>query len=100
MKMLLEAVRRKNVEGEETIAPFINGKNVWDIAPENWTDDVQKALLRAYDLGVQAAYGHIMESRPGSLVFDGSVKWPEPIRQGGKETRPKKQADRPRFQSR
>lgn len=33
------------------IAPFIKGMNVCDLGPKEWTFDVQRAILHAYELG-------------------------------------------------
>lgn len=50
----LHLVRRTDKNGKPSVAPFINGWNVWDIPPEHWCEAVEKAILRAYELGWQA----------------------------------------------
>lgn len=41
------------------MAPFINGYNVWDLKPSEWTYNVRQALLRAYELGKKDAVKEI-----------------------------------------
>lgn len=43
--------RRKNLDGKPSIAPFIGRWNVWDIPSKEWTEAVQEAIKRAYELG-------------------------------------------------
>lgn len=50
----LTFVRRKNIDGAPSVAPFIGEFNVWDIAPGHWTDDVKSAIKHAYELGWRA----------------------------------------------
>ena len=40
---------------ENTIAPFINGWNVWNIPEKYWDQSVQDAIIHAYELGAQHA---------------------------------------------
>ena len=47
----LHVVRRTDCYNRPSVAPFINGSNVWDMPPEHWVDAVQKAILHAYELG-------------------------------------------------
>jgi hypothetical protein len=51
----LTFVRRKDRSGRQCIAPFIDGWNVWDIPVANFDYATEKAILRAYELGFQAA---------------------------------------------
>lgn len=47
----LTFTRRSNAVGKPSIAPYINGWNVWDIPPSEWTTAVQEAIKHAYELG-------------------------------------------------
>lgn len=53
----LHLVRRTNKDGKPSLAPFINGWNVWDIPPESWCEAVEQAILHAYELGWQHCNG-------------------------------------------
>ena len=53
--MLKLTIQRRKVAGpraKTTVAPFINGYNVGDLPPKEWTPAVQQAVVRAYILGV------------------------------------------------
>ena len=50
----LHLVRRTDKNGKPSVAPFIDGWNVWDIPPEHWCEAVERAILSAYELGWQA----------------------------------------------
>ncbi|MBU2249620.1 MAG: hypothetical protein KKD77_22930 [Gammaproteobacteria bacterium] len=41
----------RNKNGKKTIAPFINGFNVWDIPKKEYTESVEKAIKHAFELG-------------------------------------------------
>lgn len=47
----LTFTRRTNRHDKPSVAPYINGWNVWDIPPKEWTEAVQEAIKRAYELG-------------------------------------------------
>lgn len=47
----LTFVRRTNRVGQPSVAPFIDGWNVWDIPPNEWTEAVQEAIKHAFELG-------------------------------------------------
>ena len=49
----LRTERRTDRHNRPSVAPFINGWNVWDIPPEHWVYAVQQAILHAYELGWQ-----------------------------------------------
>lgn len=49
----LVVLKRKNRDGIDCVAPFINGFNVWDIPEKEWTYAVQKAVISAYVLGIK-----------------------------------------------
>jgi hypothetical protein len=38
-------------EKQEVFAPFINNWNVWEFNKDEWTPNVQRAILYAYQLG-------------------------------------------------
>ena len=44
-------LRRRVKNGKHYYAPFIDGWNVWDIPVGQWTPEVAKAILHAYELG-------------------------------------------------
>ena len=67
--------RRKGTDGKPRIAPFVNGRNVWDIRPKNWTDDVQKALLSAYAIGYNDAVQRVI--RHANRFETMPSAWPE-----------------------
>lgn len=41
------------------LALWVNRKNIWDIRPDNYTDDVRKAIISAYRIGVSDAMDSI-----------------------------------------
>lgn len=47
----LTFTRRTNRHDKPSVAPYINGWNVWDIPTEAWTTAVQEAIKHAYELG-------------------------------------------------
>lgn len=49
----LRIVKRKNRDGIDCVAPFIEGHNVWDIPKREWTPSIQQAIISAYDLGIK-----------------------------------------------
>ena len=53
--MKLTIKRRKDLRNNKTVAPFIDGYNVWDVPPKQWTEPVQMAIINAYCLGWAAA---------------------------------------------
>lgn len=63
----LHLVRRTDRYGKPSIAPFIDGWNVWDIPPESWCEAVEQAILHAYELGWQACNAAHKEVRNGSF---------------------------------
>lgn len=45
--------KRKNMHGKECIATFIGDWNVWDIPVNEYTSAVEKAIKRAYEIGLK-----------------------------------------------
>ena len=54
-KINCRLVRRKNVDGVASIAPFINDWNVWDIPEKEWNETIGLAIMSAYRLGWEHA---------------------------------------------
>ena len=57
----LEVRRRKNMRGVPCVAPFIRSFNVCDLPVGVWSDEVGRALVRAYELGWQRAPDEMAE---------------------------------------
>lgn len=70
--------RRKNINGADCIAPFIDGYNVWDIPVNLWQEPVQHAVAHAYELGRRSALAEIMQSIDTSETLVGR-RWTEDI---------------------
>ena len=66
----LTFVRRVN-RGKKCIAPFIGRFNVWDIPEKEFTPEVEKAILHAYELGFQAALRELQSIQPPCMVLSG-----------------------------
>ena len=54
----LEVQRRFKPGGQPVVSPFINGYNVWDFEPHEWTYNIQQAILHAYELGWKDCNNH------------------------------------------
>ncbi len=67
--------RRKNRNGQTTVAPFINGYNVCDLPPKLWVPEVQTAIISAYELGRMNAVERVKNSLPD--VPMSTLKWEE-----------------------
>lgn len=63
MKTSLTLERRKNLNGEWCIAPFINGFNTGDIPDIQWTPAVARSIRRAYEIGFEEARRRMQEIR-------------------------------------
>lgn len=65
-KINCRLVRRKNMHGVPSVAPYINDWNVWDIPEEQWTEAVGRAIMSAYRLGWEHALHAVQEVKcPG-----------------------------------
>lgn len=53
---------RFDIDNQKCIAPFINGKNVWDIPVKYWSEPVQASIINAYELGYAHAEEIILEA--------------------------------------
>jgi hypothetical protein len=51
MAVKLTFRRRVNMSGIPCVAPFIDGRNIWDIPEKEWTPAVGLAIASAYELG-------------------------------------------------
>lgn len=49
--MLYEVKVRNDSNGEKMLSPFIDGFNVWDIPPREYTVVVEQAIQRAFEIG-------------------------------------------------
>jgi len=75
----LKAVLRTR-RGIRTLAIFINGYNVWDLQPKQWTGEVQQAVLHAYNLGAEhAKRSSINAVYSMSPQLDPCAKWPDVV---------------------
>ena len=70
----LTFARRTNHYGKPSIAPYINGWNVWDIPPSEWTTAVQEAIKHAYELGWRHCNDAHAEIGNCSFQFDARFK--------------------------
>jgi hypothetical protein len=71
----LKLVHRNNIQGRACIAPFINKWNVWDIPKKHWVNDVEFAILRAYELGRRSMYEEITQNHePFDLPINARFK--------------------------
>jgi len=59
---MFKIVRRKNRDGRECVAPFIEGYNVWDIPVKEWTPAVAAAIRHAHGLGWEQCKREIARS--------------------------------------
>lgn len=58
-------------------AAWIGGRNVWDIDPEQWTEDVQAAILSAYRIGHDYARDEMIAAcRSLSTEMPTLMTWP------------------------
>ena len=60
-KINCRLVRRKNKDGVDSIAPFINDWNVWDIPDKQWNECIGRAIMSAYRLGWEHAMDAVRE---------------------------------------
>jgi len=72
MDLKLSVIRRQGM-----VAPFINGSNIWDLSPEEWTADVQQAIIHAYCLGASHMMDKMNENVLPSTWRCAATKWPE-----------------------
>ena len=61
MKAQFTLERRRNLDGEWCIAPFINGFNTGDIPSSQWTPAVARSIRRAYEIGFEEARRRMMQ---------------------------------------
>lgn len=71
-KIQCHLVRRKNKDGVASIAPFINGWNVWDIPEPQWNETIGWAIMNAYRLGWEHAL-----KEAGKAKCPGLTDWEE-----------------------
>ncbi len=72
-KIRSHLVRRKNMLGVPSVAPFINEWNVWDIPEKEWTEAVGTAILSAYRLGWEHALDEVRKVKcPGLDDWEGT----------------------------
>ena len=65
-KINCRLVHRKNVDGVDSIAPFINDWNVWDIPKKEWNETIGSAIMSAYRLGWEHALEEVRKVKcPG-----------------------------------
>lgn len=69
----LRIERRNNRDGKPSVAPYINGWNVWDIPEREWTPAVEQAVLRAYELGWR--HCNLQHRDVGDVMFPPSAKF-------------------------
>ena len=72
-KIMCHLVRRKNKNGVASIAPFINGWNVWDIPEKQWNDAIASAIMSAYQLGWQHAMDEVRKVKCPGLTDWGNT---------------------------
>jgi hypothetical protein len=70
--------RRHGFYGNPSIAPFIDGFNVWDIPEKEWTPAVQAAVLHAYRIG-RRVEKDIIRASINKESCSLNEKWPEPV---------------------
>jgi hypothetical protein len=71
-KIKCHVVRRKNKDGIPSVAPFINGWNVWDIPETQWNDTIGPAIWSAYRLGWEHALKEVRKVKcPGLTDWEG-----------------------------
>jgi hypothetical protein len=49
----------RTIDGRRTLAPFIDGWNVCDLATEDYNKAVDRAIMHAYELGYRAAMSEV-----------------------------------------
>ena len=69
-KINCRLVRRKNVDGVASIAPFINDWNVWDIPEKEWDETIGRAIMSAYRLGWEHALDEVRK-----VKYPGLTDW-------------------------
>jgi hypothetical protein len=68
--MKLKITQRKDHDGVDCVAPFIDDWNVWDIPKKQWSQAVEQAIKHAYELGYRAA-----NSAHSRIENVGSADW-------------------------
>ena len=78
----LKVVRRDHpYTGKRNVAPSIRGWVIWDIPEEHWVEEVQAAILHAYEVGYKHGVDKVVSDaqRMGKEEYGKGyvTKWPE-----------------------
>lgn len=61
LRTSLKLIRRRDRDGNWSIAPFIDGKNIGEFPEKQWNNTIGDALKSAYERGFNAAREQILK---------------------------------------